>query len=697
MVTTGEKVVKTICKMCPAACGIEISVRDGKIAGVAGMKDHPFKELCPKVEGLEEWIYSPERVTVPLKRVAGGWEEVSWDEALNSIAQKLTEVKEKYGGRSLALHLGNPFIATPVEQVSRRFCDLYGTPNYTSGASFCFYVRNMAQGVTWGTLVFPSFFGSQCILLWGSNPRESGHMVFTAINAMKEKGAKLIVVDPRNTPLAKNADIYVQIRPGTDCALALGLLRVIIQEKLFDKDFVEKWTVGFDKLAEQVKPYTPQKVEEITWVPADKVVEIARTYATAKPASLSPGISVEHCTNGLQTLRALAVMIGITGNFDVPGGNSYAAAGGSCYAPRLERKILGDPEQISLDKSVGAAYPIFSQFVQESTATPIPEAILTGKPYSVKAMIVQGSNPVLTWPNTNKVKKALGKLELLVVIDPFMTDTARLAHFVLPPTLFAERKELKDYRHLALPLVLLADGAIEPPGKAQDDWKIWAELGKRMGYAEHFPWKDSEELYGRMLLAMGLSLAKIKENPKAGFYGRREYRKYLEEGFSTPSGKVEIYSERLKSLGYDPLPTFHEPAEGYATRPDLAQKYPLILITGIRNMIYTHSQYRNVPALRKYVPQPLLEIHPRTAKGLGIAQGDEVVVESFRGSVKFHAHLAEDIHPKVVAVPHGWSEANANILTDDVARDPVSGYPGFRSVLVRVSKSQGKATEEKAV
>jgi anaerobic selenocysteine-containing dehydrogenase len=287
------------------------------------------------------------------------------------------------------------------------------------------------------------------------------------------------------------------------------------------------------------------------------------------------------------------------------------------------------------------------------------------------------------------VKEAFQKLDLLVVADIFMTDTAEMADVVLPGTTFLERQETRGYLdHSADALFIVTNQVIEPVGNAMDDWKIWTELGRRMGYAEHFPWQETDELIEYLLSTTGLDFEELKKRPAGIHYAEQEFQKYLKSGFNTPSGKVELYSETLAGLGYDPLPTFHEPVESPLSRPELVAEYPLILITGARARAYLHSEYRNLPSLRRLVPEPLAEIHPQTAGNLGIADGDLVEVVSLRGSIRLKARLTEDIHPQVVSVQHGWSgEANVNLLTDDEARDPISGYPGFRSVMCRLTKT----------
>jgi len=677
------KVVKAGCNMCLIRCGVDVYVEKGKVVKVTGMQEHPRNTLCVKAHAIAELVHSSERLTEPLKKVDGEFKEISWDEAFGFITDKLTDIKQKYGAQAVNIHVGNPFIATQTEKIIRRFSDLYGTPNYSTGGSFCFLARALGHSLTCGIHIFPHYSAdTRCMVVWGNNPNESAPLQADAIWAMKKRGAKLVVIDPRVTPLAKEADIHAQIRPGTDCALALGLLNVIIAEELYDKAFVDQWTVGFDKLREHVKKYSPQVVEKITWVPAETIKNMSRMYATNRPASISLGISMDHCTNGIQAIRAITTLIAITGNLDVPGGD--------IYNPALWQSSIRVKGRIpDLATSVGANYPLYTKYAIETTASPLTDAILTEKPYPTKALLIAGCNPVVTWPNTNKVKQAFEKLDFILVVDIFMTDTAKMADVVLPGTTFLERQDLRHYRQAGLPLAVRTNSVIEPVGNSMEDWKIWAELGRRMGYEEYFPWKDSDELLEYLLKPSGITLEQAKENPGGVYYAPKEFQKYLKDGFNTPSKKVEIFSQTMQDYGYDPIPTYYEPAESPISSPDLTDKYPLILITGARTAAYLHSEYRNLPSLRRLVPEPLIEISPQTASSLGIADGDWVRVESLRGDIKLKAKLTEAIHPKVVSAQHGWSEANINYLTDDENRDPVSGYPGFRSVLCRVVKAKG--------
>jgi len=307
--------------------------------------------------------------------------------------------------------------------------------------------------------------------------------------------------------------------------------------------------------------------------------------------------------------------------------------------------------------------------------------------YPVKALVVEGSNPMLIFPDTSWTEKALKKLDLLVVMDIFMNETAQMADIFLPVSYALEYNELRDYTDTGMSMAAYGHKAIEPVGESMPDWKIWAELGRRMGYEEYFSWKNSDELFEFMLETTDLNLDKIKA-VKGGIMTRPEQLRYLKDGFNTPSGKVEIYSETMEKHGYDPLPSYKEPMESPLNSAKLAEAYPLFLITGARSMAMTHSQHRNIPKMLKRNPEPLIEINTETARGLEIDDGDMVSIESPRGKIQMKAKVTDDIHPKVVSAPHGWVNANVNLLTSSAPedRDRISGYPPFRSGICSVEK-----------
>jgi anaerobic selenocysteine-containing dehydrogenase len=680
--TSNVAITKGVCPMCLKSCGIDAHVSNGKLIKVTGMKEHPFNRFCVKGKAAVDWVYSGERVTQPLRKINGEWKEISWDEAFRFIGERLNHIRESSGAKALAVHVGNPFIGSHIPLLAKRFCSLYGTPNYTSSASLCFAAKAIGHGISLSSRMlplFPNYKGTRCVVVWGFNPEQSDAVEAGNISSARRRGANLIVIDPRRIPLARRADIHAQIRPGTDAALALGLLNVIVGEELYDKQFVNDWTIGFDELREEVKDYSPEAVERMTWVPAETIRQIARMYSTSKPATIAQGVSLDHCINGVQTSRAISIMVAITGNLDVLGGNTYS------FPLRLASlRIKG---RVCVSDAIGAKYPVYGKFTSETTSIPLPEAILTGQPYPVRALVVQGSNPVLTWPNASKVISALRKLDLLVVSDLFMTETAELASIFLPAASFFEEDLLKDYTMIGLPLVVIGRKAIEPLGNCLENWKIWAELGKTMGYNEYFPWRNTDELFTTLLEPTGMTVEKIEDTPGGIVFHEVGRREYLKSGFDTPSGKFEIFSPMMKERGYSPLPTFVELAEKTASQPALADKYPFVLISGPRIIAYTHSRFRNVSRLHRRAPYPVVEINTASAREMGIGDGDIVAVESPRGSIKLKAKPTESIHPRVVNIVHGWREANVNILTDDESPDTVSGFPAFKSVRCRIIKA----------
>ena len=669
--------------MCGISCGIEVQVENGRIMKIRPNDEHIINQLCPKVAGMLDWLYSEERITHPMKKVDGNWQRITWDEALDIVVSKLEQIKKNYGPESLAIFTGQGMGLGDTPNWVKRFCDVYGTPNATSGSSHCFFAR-----VIGGILVtghgynHPVYKGTKCIVVWGSNPENSSEAAMGAIEFALSYGAKLVVVDPRAIPLAKNADLHLQLRPGTDSALVLGLLNVIIIEGLYDKKFVDEWCLGFDEISEHIREYSPEAVEKITWVPADTIRQAARMYAASRPACILEGISLDHCTNGVQAIRGVVTLMAICGNYDIPGGNSYI--------DRMPRNTMRIPDKVTKG-AFDTSHPVYQQFMAgEPPCSHLPKAILGEEPYPIKAFIVQGGGVVNQFANAGRVIDALKKLELFVCMDLFMTETAQLANIFLPAATFLERSELFRM-YMGLPLATLRTPVIEPLGESWPDWKLWFELAKRLGYGKYFPWNDVEEALDHFLEPSGITIQGLKNDSRGMFWGNPDVvkrYKFRQEGFPTPSGKVEIFSERLAKMGYDPLPVYHEPAESPVSQPDIAEAYPFIYTTGARIRHFTHSQHRNIPRLRQIHPDPLIEINPEDAKKLGIQEGDGVMVESPRGATTFKARVTADILPRVVHMEAGWGgEANVNLLTDDENFDPISGYPGFRSGLCRMRKS----------
>jgi len=680
------KAIKTDCILCVWGCGINAYVEGGKLVKVEGMAEHPLNQgvLCPRGKALVDYVYSPDRLKYPMKRENGVWKHISWDEALDIIATKLQQVKDKYGARALAIFCGSIGVENyELAAFARRFRGAYGTPNFLSVESNCYRSRILARQLTFGTYLIEEPEKARCVILWGHDPDNSRPPLARQIYQALDNGLKLIVIDPKRTPLAKRG-MHIPIRPGTDCALALGMLNVIISEDLYDKEFVDKYTIGFDKLAEHVKQYPPEKVERITWVPAADIERIARIFATAESASIVQGVcALDQQINGLQNNRVLSILQTVTGNIDKPGG--WVAVPfprlGSLHI-KVEEAPIGAAEHPLFYRLWGRTSP-YGQVMY------FADAVLTEKPYPIKALIVTGGNPALTLPDSSKIEQALEKLDFLVVIDLFMTETAKMADIVLPACSFMERSGVGYVYGVTsgMPYILLRKKVIEPLWECWPDWRFWCELGRRMGYGAYFPWQTDEEVVEHWLKPTGLTIEQLSEqNPEGVFFATKKYDMAQKGEFRTPSKKIEIYSPTLAEHGYDPLPAHIEPSQSPISRPDLVKEYPLILTTGARTLEYTHTQMRNVPRLRKSAPEPKAEIHPDTAIKYGITDGNTIAVETRKGNIKIKVRTTEDLAPGVISIPHGWAQANANLLTELEPRDPVTGYTELKALLCRIRK-----------
>ena len=677
---------RTVCGICNGSCGMLVTLEQGRVVAVRGDALHPVSRgyLCPKGLAVAEMVNAPDRLRRPLrKKPSGEWEEISWEDAVDFAAERLSAVKECHGAEAVAVHVGQPGVRKEFTPYMERFCQAFGTPNFSTSGSHCHLAKVMAGRLTYGGLPTADFANSNCIALWGYNPQVTNPPLMRSMERALAKGARLIVIDPRTTPLARRADIHLQPRPGTDGALALGMLHVVVGEKLYDQGFVERWTTGFDQLVELVAFYPLEKVAAITGVDPEAIGAAARLYAGSTPACSYPGISLDLQTNGVQSIRAIAILQAITGNLDVAGGARFVPPA-PLASLQLATNLGGQRPAIGQER-----FPLFQQMHGHAQSNLYADAILEGAPYPLKALVVSGSNPAVTWPNAGKVKKALGALDFLAVMDNFPTESSRCADLVLPAAHFLERNELWDassvfgVQRIGLAPQLLVNQ------ECRSDWEFWCALAKRLGFARHFPWENELEAIGFRLQPMGLTVDELRAHPEGIVFQQNGERKYEKNGFATPSGKVELYSEALARHGYDPLPAYREPAESPLSTPELAGRYPLIATTAARNFAYFHSRYRNIPSLKRRAPQPVVEMHPETAAALGVVAGDRVTVASERGSIELAVAIMAGGLPGVVSILHGWQEANSNYLTDDLKLDPISGFPADCAVQVRIVKLMG--------
>ncbi|MDF9409414.1 MAG: Acetylene hydratase [Pelotomaculum sp. PtaB.Bin013] len=679
-----RKTVISDCMSCVWDCGIKVTLEDGKMVKVEGLPEHPVSKgyICPRGEYLPEFVYSPDRIKYPMRRVNNTWERLSWEEALDYAAEKLGKIKEQYGAKSLAIFCGSMGVENiEVAGFAQRFKSAYGTPNLLSVENVCYRARIMARQMTFGRYPMDYPPDARCIVLWGHNPDGSKGILAEMIrDKAKKRVLDLITIDPKRTELAE-LGLHLAIRPGTDGALGLAMLNVIINEGLYDKEFVEGYTIGFEELKAHVQQYTPEWASEITWVSASDIKATARIFAQTKPACIVQGINtLDQHVNGFQLSRLLSILQIITGNVDKPG--TWVTI------PFLRMTDLRLPMDI---KPIGAdQYPLFYSFWGRVSpygiATLFPQAALESKPYPVRGAIVAAANPVVSFPEANKFIEAFKSMDFMMAIDLFMTETAEMADLVLPACTFME-KDAISYVHGVVhgePFAMYHHKVVEPVGESKPDWWIWTQLARRLGLGEYFPWNTDEEVMDHLLAPSGIG-EELKADPMGKYFNKQDYYAYEKKKILTPSGKIEIYSKTMEDAGLDPLPKYVEPAQSPISTPELAKEYPLIMISGARRQAFTHTQMRHVPHLRALEPEPFVEMHPATAARAGVKDGERVKLSTRNGSIKLRVKEEPRLMPGVVSVPHGWAgDANVNLLTDMEVRDPVTGYPDFKVLQCKV-------------
>ncbi|MCS7280608.1 MAG: molybdopterin-dependent oxidoreductase [Desulfobacterota bacterium] len=692
-----QREIKSTCGLCQIGCGIIVKVSDSKVVEVRGDPDHPLNrgKLCIKGLTSIDYLYHPERITIPLRKEGKLWKKISWDEAIGEIAEKLLEIKAQYGPESIVFMRGSA--KGLHDDYLSRFANAFGSPNITSMAHVCFIPRRMASTLTYGFYAICDLeYPPKCIVVWANNVSETLHHVYERIKDAKKSGAFLIVIDPIKTEIAKIADLWVKIRPGSDLLLALGLIYVIVKEEIYDRDFVEKYTIGFGELKNTLDPFKPEVVEKLTDVPKDLILKIAKAYAGLKPSVIQWGNGIDHTTQNFQTARAICILRAISGNLNIPGGDIYYKAPSIIERGSSEltlHNLLSLEERKRRIGGKGYMLPNLYYALPQL----VIEAILKEDPYPIKGLFIQGGNFLLTYPNAKKVYEALRKVELLVVSDHFMTPTASLAHYFLPSATFFEFDSL-SLPPYSLP-VLSAQKKVVNVGLAKSDYEILRALSIPCGFGDLF-WKTEKECLDYILSPLGIRFDDLCE---IGYVkGEPKPNHHIQNGFPTPSGKVEIYSKRLEEWGFPPLPSVDLEK---VLCEDKDPQYPLIL-TSLKRTYFRHSGGKNIEALRKKYPEPCVEIHPDVAESFGLKEGSYVYIETRQGRILQKVKINPDIHENTVLCDYGWyfpeekeetlfgwDRSNINILTDD--SPPFGrefGTPNLRAIpcrIVRLDPQEG--------
>ncbi|MBM4312787.1 MAG: molybdopterin oxidoreductase, partial [Deltaproteobacteria bacterium] len=637
----------------------------GNILRVEGDPESPISRgvLCAKGLAARDLVYNPGRLRYPLKRAGergeGKWERISWEEALSSIAEKLLDYRREDGPEAVAFLQGT---MRGWSRVYSRLANAFGAVNHgAAGWAQCLWPRLVDNSVTFGATYteVPDFEHTRCVLVWGTNPASTWPYFASQIMDARQRGAALIAVDPYFSETAAKADLWLQLRPGTDTALALTMLHTIIRDGLVDKEFIGDWTVGFDLLQEHVGGNTPEWGESITGVPAALIVQAARTYATANPSAIYRCVSLDTIHDSIQACRAVSILAAVTGNIGIPGGNVTVSQRGE--TSQNTHAFIGydllPPEKIPLRRGFDT-FPLLCD-----TLCPVPtahmptlwETIATDAPYPVKAALIFGSNALISYSNTPRVEEAMRRLEFIAVCDLFMTPTAQRADIVLPASSWLERDNLISSFQVCPTYTIAQQKAVEL-AEARSDVDIVCALARKLGLADHF-WNDAGELYDQLIKPTGLTFREFKEQKR--IHAPFVYRQFEKNGFNTPSGKVELYSSLLEKNRCAPLPAYRSPFESPASE-DQAKRYPFILTTGWRLPVYRHTENRQNPLLREIHPRPGVLIHPDTAARLDIGEGDPVTIETGTGSATLFAVITLGLHPDVVQATPGW-EGRANI------------------------------------
>lgn len=788
--------------MCTSRCGVLATVEDGKLTGVNADPDHPNGCICVKGAAAPEMVYSPERLKTPLLRSRAkgdpnpGWVEITWEQALNLIALRLGDIKDNYGAQAVVFSRATTAGSAAIDFDGwvQRLANAFGSPNFLTSNHICTWNRRVGAKYTFGSAMpAPDFDNTQCMLIWGVNPPATSPAHAMRIAAARQRGAKLIVIDPRKTTLAAKADCWLRVRPGKDGELAMAMLHVMLEENLFDEDFVRVWangpllvrddcqrlltesdmiaggdreihyvaeknggrlmpfpnqgsaaflsrnenadknvrapfdeatacqaalfgefevtlasgkTIGcrpaFEVLKTTVAPFAPERSEEITTVPAAEVRKAARLFAKEKPSSYCTWVGLEQDNDALQTNRAVSIFYALTGQYDQRGSNVLFAA---TPAHSIQGRELLAQEQASLRLGLDKhplGPPADPGIVQ---AAEVYDAILTGKPYAVKALVLFGSDPLLGHGDPLRGKAALEAVDFYVHVDTMLNPSAHFADLVLPATTCWEREALMPSFEIpadSANWAQLRPAVVTPVGGSRSEVAIIFDLAKRLDLAQHFFDGDSEAALAHQLAPSGLTATQLRASPmglRAAVTTR--YQKYAEvdavteraKGFATPSGKIEIFSTAFAAAGYAPLPEF-------ATAESANADYPLTL-TFFRDIHFCDEQHRNIPRLRRAVPEPFVEIHPSAAQAHSINDGEWIGVATALGQVRLKAKFNGSLHPTVVATVYGWWQAcqalnlkghdpfsangaNANLLVPSSDKDALSASVAHRGQPCRI-------------
>ncbi len=679
---------KVICPHdCPDTCAMSVTVEDGTITKVYGDESHPFTQgfLCVKTNYYLERLYSPLRIKYPLRRVgpkgSGQFERISWDEAVRTIGEKFGDIRREFGAEAiLPYSYAGTMGLLSYASMDRRFFNYLGASQLDR--TICSTAGKVGYTYTMGASLGTdpeSIVNAKLIIAWGTNPVSTNVHLMPFINEARKRGAKLVTVDPHRSKTADQSDLFIQPYPGSDAALALAMMQVIISEGWHDRAFIEKNTIGFELLAERAATYTPERAEVITGIPAQQIRDFARLYATTRPSFIRLSYGLNRHTNGGMMMRTVACLPGLVGAWDEVGGGALLSTGGSFP---LNRPALERPDFLN-------RHPTRPRTIN---MIKLGEALLDYRQPPVKALFVYNSNPAAVAPNSRKVLAGLAREDLFTVVhEQVMTDTARYADIVLPaPTTFECLDLHAAYGHL---YVQLSQPAIPPLGEVLSNTEVFRRLARQMVFDDP-AFEDSDETLCRQALTSehphltGITYERLQQETSIRLNVPTPFNPFAGGRYPTPSGKIEFYSESMLRAGLDPLPTHAPTAESADGSPELFERYSLRLITPAAHH-FLNSSFADMPTMLRKQQRPTIELNEVDARERGIAPGQWVRAWNDRGEAYFVATIKDTVAPGVAChlsiwwqkfSPLGW---NCNSLTSDAEAD-MGGGATFHTNLVQV-------------
>ena len=709
-VSDDVRMYPSTCTECSVHCGSLVSVRNGTVAAIRPNTAHPGSKGAFCIKGLKGptgLTYSDNRLLYPLRRVGergeNQWRRISWSDALDEAADRLNDVREKFGPQSIVGATNSAVIARGATMAL--LMRSLGSPNWMINQDLCGGCRAVSSRATGLDITRgEDIEHARCALVVGRNSYEANPIEWAALKNLKKRGGNIIVIDPKRTPAAGIADLWLRPRPGTDAALALAMMQILVAENLFDKEFIARWCHGFELLKERISAFTPSRVEAQTGVAAEDIVNAARMYGRG-PSTFVSGHGIDAFSAGVQTFRAFHCLVAISGNVDRLGGNRRVKKpkGFRDYLALLHDPAFRLPKSVE-EQTIGAnRFPLWAGPRGWQTACHNPsviEAILTGEPYPIRGMYISGVNIVVTYPNTLKTVKALRSLDFLMVASDTLTPTAEFADIVLPKTTALEENDIRLESNG--PALTMTQAVASPRGEARCDLDIAVGILDRMSARgamtqNFFHWRTEEEFIEYLLAGSGITVGELRRNGFAAF--PYKLGDFDTRPFPSPTGKVELYSESMASVGLDPLPNFDLPARD-GNPDDIKSAFPLVLLTGDREKTYHHSRFRDQDWAKKISPDPKLLVHPQTASEFALQDGQWILVKTpaAEGSCRLRVKISDATPVGVVSTGMGWWRPNSSksgngifeininsAMSYDGPWDPASGSVDTRGVRCRVS------------